>query len=353
MLKLAERIGNTWAMRLGVISLFITSVLLTFGTEYWVFMLAMIFQAFAVVLAAMRDVLIQNNLNYLHRGKEYIRVSSYAHLIYTCATMLASLLVGVFFAEWQALPMILGTAICGIGVILSFFVFDIEDANRSQLEELSNPEVEAAQKLALPHPVKLSLMVMIFCGALYGIVDLGQTNSKLLLQYQLENSFTVDQVVSFLGLAWFISRVIRIAVDLLYPKLYQKLQGRIAVILSCWVLFAIGLVLVGFLLNADFQTRILLMTSGFVLLPAVRDPLHIFSQTVLLSKVEKAERRDALVYLVVMQQAGKFLLGLAISAMLLFLPLQYAIVMLIIASLPVMGLGFRLSRLLRKNSHTS
>ncbi len=353
MLKLAERIGNTWAMRLGAISLFITSVLLTFGTEYWIFMLAMIFQAFAVVLAAMRDVLIQNNLNYLHRGKEYIRVSSYAHLIYTCATMLASLLVGVFFAEWQALPMILGTAICGIGVILSFFAFDIEDIKRPQLEELSNPEAETAQKLTLPHPVKLSLLVMIFCGVLYGIVDLGQTNSKLLLQYQLENSFTVDQVVSFLGLAWFISRVIRIAVDLLYPKLYQKLQGRIAVILSCWVLFAIGLVLVGFLLNADFQTRILLMTSGFVLLPAVRDPLHIFSQTVLLSKVEKAERRDALVYLVVMQQAGKFLLGLAISAILLFLPLQYAIVMLIIASLPVMGLGFRLSRLLRKNSHTS
>ena len=58
-LRLSERLGNTWAMRLGAIFLLITSLLLTFGTEYWVFMLAMLFQALAVVLMAMRDILIQ------------------------------------------------------------------------------------------------------------------------------------------------------------------------------------------------------------------------------------------------------------------------------------------------------
>lgn len=348
-LQLAERIGNTWSMRLGVIALFATSILLTFGTEYWVFMLAMVLQAFAVVLTAMRDVLIQNNLNYLHQGKEYIRISSRAHLVYTSATLVASLLVGVFFSEWQNLPMLLGIVICGIGVILSFFVFDVEDRiePNHQPTTAESGQTESEQKLVLPHPIKLSLTIMIFCGLLYGVVDLAQTNSKLLLQYQLEGQLSVDQVVSYLGLAWFVSRIIRILVDLIYPKVHQKFQSKVAIGLSFWVLISIILILTGFFLETDFVPRMMLITSGFILLPAVRDPLHIFCQTALLNKTRKADRRDALVYLVVMQQAGKFLLGLLISAILLFLPVQYAIILLGIASLPVIAVAFRLNRLLK------
>lgn len=349
-LKLSERIGNTWSMRLGVISLFITSILLTFGTEYWVFLLAMIFQALSVLLTAMRDVLIQNNLNRAHRGDEYINISSRAHLVYTSATMVASLLVGIFFTEWQSLPMILGTIICGIGVVLSFFVYDVEDRVGPRLEPITSPEEDSRSKITLPHPIKLSLIIMIFCGLLYGVVDLSQTNSKLLLQYQLEGQFDVNQVVSILGFAWFISRIIRIVVDLIYPKLYAKLQNKVAIILSLWTVICVTLVLLGFFLNIDFRNRMLLMASGFVLLPVIRDPLHIFCQTVLLDRVDKSDRKDALVYLVIMQQAGKFLLGLLASAILLFLPLQYAIIMLSIASIPVVGLAFRLNRLLKRTS---
>ncbi len=346
-LKLSERIGNTWSMRLGVICLFITSILLTFGTEYWVFLLAMVFQALAVILAAMRDVIIQNNLNHFHRGKEYLRISSRAHLVYTVATMISSLLVGVFFAKWQSLPMILGTVICGICVIISFFIYDIEDRRKvHELEETAAPTNISSNKISLPHPVKFSLVVLIFCGLLYGLINLGQTDSKLLLQYQLETQFTVDQVVSYLGFAWFVSRLVRIVADLVYPKLHEKFQGRIAIILSFWALLSIALVLLGFFLKIDFKYRILLMTSGFILFPAIRDPLHIFCQTTLLSKVEKADRKNALVYLVVMQQAGKFLFSLAASLILLALPLQYIIVILAILTLPIIGLSVRLKRLL-------
>lgn len=350
-LKLAERIGNTWSMRLGAISLFIASILLTFGTEYWVFIIAMLFQAFAVVLAAMREVLLQNNLSYLRKGKDYVRITSRAHLIYTLATMVSSLLVGVFFSQWQELPMLLGTIVCGVGVILSFLVFDVEDVDRTKIKakESAEAEEEATQKLTLPHPVKLSLYLMIFCGLLYGIVSLGQTNSKLLLQYQLETQFSVGEVTGYLGLAWFVSRLIRIVVDLAYPKVHQKLQNKTAILLSFLTLASFVLVLLGFFLDTSFETKILLMAGGFVLLPAVRDPLHIFCQTVLLRRVQKSDRRDALVYLVVMQQAGKFLLGLLISAMLVVLPVQYIIIMLGAVTLSVIVLSFRLNYLLKKH----
>ncbi len=362
-LRLSERLGNTWAMRLGAIFLFITSLLLTFGTEYWVFMLAMLFQALAVVLMAMRDILIQDNLSHMHKSEDYLKISSRSHLIYTAATMIASLLVGIFFAKWQYLPMVLGSVICGIAVVMSFFIYDIEDskaisnpsnATRSIKNTIDpNSIISTSQegnhdKLSLPHPIKLSLTVLIFSGLLYGVINLAQNNGKLLLQYQLETQFSVDQVVAYLGLAWFISQVVRIIVDLIYPALQRRLQNKVVILLALWGILSVALLLLGFFLPIDFASRMLLMASGFILSPAIRDPLHIFCQTTLFKKVDKADRKDALVYLVVMQQAGQFLFSLVASAILLFLPLQYTIVAVAIAAIPVFAIALRLSRILRR-----
>lgn len=348
-IRLSERLGNTWSMRLGAIFLLFTSILLTFGTEYWVFIVAMLFQAIAVVLTAIRDALIQDNLSRMHKSEDYLQVSSRTHLIYTAATMIASLLVGIFFAKWQYLPMILGTVICGVAVIMSFFIYDIEDKTVPKVEADVGSEAEA-NKLSLPHPIKFSLLVLIFCGLLYGIISLGQNNGKLLLQYQLETELPVDQVVAYLGLAWFVSRIIRILVDLAYPAIHRLLQNKVVILLSLWSMMSITLILLGFFLSIDFTSRMLLLASGFALMPAIRDPLHIFCQTVLFRKVDKADRKDALVYLIVMQQAGQFLFSLAASAILLFLPLQYTIIAIAIAALPVFFLGVKLSRLLRQSS---
>ncbi len=349
-IKLSERIGNTWAMRLGAISLLITSILLTFGTEYGVFIVAMVFQAIAVVLMAIRDVIIQDNLSHIHKSGEYLKISSRAHLIYTSASMIASLVVGLFFAEWSYLPMILGIIICGVAVIMSFFIYDIDDRNTSEVDaNAENLETETNNKLSLPHPVKLSLLVFIFCGLLYGVISIGQNNGKLLLQYQLETQLSVDQVVSYLGLAWFVSRIIRILVDLVYPTIHRLFQHKVATLLLLWATISIVLILLGFFLPIDFTQRMLLMSSGFALMPAIRDPLHIFCQTILFKEVDKADRKNALVYLVVMQQAGQFLFSLVASIMLLFLPLQYTIIAVAIAIIPMILLVIKLNRLLRQH----
>lgn len=349
-IKLSERLGNTWAMRLGAISLFITSILLTFGTEYWVFIIAMVFQAIAVVLMAIRDVIIQDNLSHIHKSDEYLKISTRSHLIYTAATMLASLVVGLFFNEWSYLPMILGIVICGIAVILSFFIYDIDDQDAPRAETGTEVlEAKTSGDPPLPHPVKLSLLVLIFCGLLYGVISIGQNNGKLLLQYQLEAQLSVDQVVYYLGIAWFVSRVIRILVDLAYPAIHRLFQYKVAILLLLWAAMSITLILLGFFLPVDFAQRMLLIASGFALMPAIRDPLHIFCQTVLFKKVDKADRKNALVYLVVMQQAGQFLFSLVASIMLLFLPLQYTIVAVAIAIVPMLFLAIRLGRLLRRS----
>lgn len=349
-IKLSERLGNTWAMRLGAISLLIASVLLTFGVRYSTFIVAMLFQALSVVLTAIRDVIIQDNLSHTHKTEEYLKISSRAHLIYTAATMLASLVVGLYFNEWIYLPMILGTIICGIAVIMSFFIYDIEDQSLPKTPAIASSETDSDNKLPLPHPIKLSLLVLIFCGLLYGIIHLGQNNGKLLLQYQLETQLSVDQVVSYLGLAWFASRIIRILVDLAYPTIHRLFQHRVAIILLLWAIMSITLILLGFFLPIDFTSRMLLMASGFALMPAIRDPLHIFCQTTLFKRVNKTDRKNALVYLVVMQQAGQFLFSLAASAMLLFLPLQYTIIAAAIVAIPLFFLTIKLSRLIRRTA---
>ena len=120
------------------------------------------------------------------------------------------------------------------------------------------------------------------------------------------------------------------------------------ILLALWGILSVALLLLGFFLPIDFTSRMLLMASGFILSPAIRDPLHIFCQTTLFKKVDRADRKDALVYLVVMQQAGQFLFSLVASAILLFLPLQYTIVAVAIAAVPVFAIALRLSRILRR-----
>lgn len=246
--------------------------------------------------------------------------------------------------------MILGIVICGIAVILSFFIYDIDDQDAPRAETGTEVlEAKTSGDPPLPHPVKLSLLVLIFCGLLYGVISIGQNNGKLLLQYQLEAQLSVDQVVYYLGIAWFVSRVIRILVDLAYPAIHRLFQYKVAILLLLWAAMSITLILLGFFLPVDFAQRMLLIASGFALMPAIRDPLHIFCQTVLFKKVDKADRKNALVYLVVMQQAGQFLFSLVASIMLLFLPLQYTIVAVAIAIVPMLFLAIRLGRLLRRS----
>lgn len=345
-IRLTHRLGNTWSMRLGAITLFITSILLTFGQSYWVFIVAMIFQAMSIVFTAMQDALIQNDLNYLHRGSEYIKISSRAHRVYAIATLITALITGTLFAVSPSLPMILDVLVCGFCVVLSFFVIDVDDYTSARRESVS---LDDNKKLTMPHPVKLSIILFVFCGLLYGSIDLGQNNTKLLLQYQLETQFSVDQVVDYLGWVWLISRVVRIAVDSLYPKIYQKLQYRIGVILSFGAASAIGLVLLGFFLPISFRSRAILISTGFVAFSSLRDPFHIFCQTIILRKIDKSERNNALAYVVVIQQAGRFFFSLAATAMLAILPIQYTIIMLAVIIVPTIVLGCRLNRLLLRS----
>ncbi len=345
LLRFAEKIGNTWSIRLGAILLLTASMLFTVGNSYWIFALASAIQSISIIFAATREVLLQNNLSYLHHGQKYINIASRSRLIYTIATMATALASGTLFSIWRDLPMILGNIVCAVCVIMSFFIFDIEE--KTQHSHASRIESKH-KEFTLPHPIKLSKALFWFCALVYGAILLGQNNSKLLLQYQLEELLTVDIVVEVIGIVWVISRILRIVFDIAYPKIYQAFKHRTAILITVAICTAITLVLIGFFIETDFWIRIAFIGSGFTLFTAIRDPLQIFCQTVLVKRVDKADRKEALVYLTAIERAGYFFFSLAGSLTLAILPLQYIFVMLAITLVPTLIVSGRLSRLIRQ-----
>lgn len=317
-LVVIKKLGNTNSIRIGSLLFLIASVMLTFCTKYISFMIADIFYEMAFVFTMMSSVILKNNLDYLNESASYVKIRSNSSLIYAISTAFITLSIGFIFNIYQYLPMILGIVTSVICLILSFFLFDIDEKVEVKPEEL-----DEKRNFVLPKPVKLFLLIVIFYGVIFGVVVIGQQNSKLLIQKELLNFMSVTETATYIGIVMFISRLVRIVVNYYFPKMYKIFKDKMSVILAFVLLVALGLLLFGYYLNANIYIKITFMVMGFSFFPALRDPINIYIQNLLLEKFAKRYQNDTLIYLSFTKNFGKFILSGFASLILLKAPLHY------------------------------
>lgn len=189
-LKIIQKIGNIKSIRLGTIMLLTSSILMTFGGNYTIIMIGHIIYITASLFKKMDNVVLENNLKYLHKEENYAKILSKAKVIYSIITTIIALVIGGIFAINYYLPMYLCIGTCIINVILSFCIYDINE-NKETI-----PSTTKIEKIKFS---KLVQIIILSFGLCYATISIGQTNSKLFIQYNLQEHFEVGLTATYLG----------------------------------------------------------------------------------------------------------------------------------------------------------
>ena len=335
-LMIIKKIGNTKSIRLSSFLLFLSSIMVTFCNKYIFFAIADILLKMSNTFGSMSSILIKNNLEYQNKSFLYVKIRSNSSVVYALATALITLFIGILFNINNYLPMILGIIVCFICLILSFFIFDIDDIKNTK----KNSE---KSKMLIPKPLKKIFLIVLFYGIIFGIICIGQQDCKLLIQYELNDFFNINKVVIYLGIILFISRLIRIIINYLYPKIYNKIKDKIGILMIIYFFVSIVFILIGYYLNVNFYLKFLFLTLGFSSFPSLREPIKIYSQNLVLNKFDKKYYKDCLVYLSLFSHIGEFIFSLFASFMLFLLPIQYLFICFLISLFPFIYISFKIS----------
>ena len=320
-----KKIGNIAAIRIGAFLLLISSILFTFGTSYTHFVIGEAFYELSFLFELLTVVILKNNLAYIKQEERFVEVRSKGSMIYSILTAIATLSCGFLFNINNYLPMYLGIFTCVILVIITFFITEPE--GKSIKEEKTS--------LLMPKPLKMFLFMLVFYGLTFGIVVFAQQNGKLLIQNILNTELTVEKTAVLISAIMFISRIIRIAGNYFFPKVYKKTGEKTGTCIMGVVAISLLFLLTGGCINAPVYVKAFICTIGFSVIPFLRDPIKIFCQKTVLEKFAEKYHKDIFAFLSMGRSLIKFALSLLISSFLLYIPLQYLFVLFLILLVPV------------------
>lgn len=323
--RIIKKIGNISSIRLGVILLFIGSLLFTFSKSYWLILLGEVFYETAFLFKNMDNVILRKNLKYENRTDDFLKYQSNASMIYSVTTMIIALLSGFVYKINVYLPMICCTLFCLLNIILSFFIYECDVCEEKE-------EKQKKQKFKFSF---LVILIFIMFGTAYAIIDAGQTNAKLIMQYNMENFMETGKIAIYLSFIIAISRIVRVVSNIVFPKIINKLKDKVLYVVNSSLVLAFGLIIVGTIFNKS-MVGIIIVALGFFIFLAVRDPLLNYTKTILLNSCETKYHEKAITYLTLFNKIGKFAISTIISLLLLKLNIIYAIwFMLVIAVIDV------------------
>ena len=262
----------------------------------------------------MDNVILRKNLKYENRTDDFLKYQSKASMIYSITTMVIAFCSGFIYKINAYLPMICCTIFCLINIILSFFLYECDI------------EIEKEDKKEKIKFKFSSLIVLIFImfGTAYAIIDAGQTNSKLIMQYNMENFVETGKIAIYLSFIIAISRMVRVISNIIFPKIIAKMKDKVLYLVNSLLAVAFGLIIVGNIMNNN-MTGIVIVAIGFFIFLAVRDPLLNYTRTILLNNCDTRYHEKAITYLTLANKIGKFIISTGISLLLLKVNIIYVV----------------------------
>ena len=334
--KSIKYLGNVNSSRLGTFILLVSSVIITFGMNFYVIAIGQLLYDIAFVFKNVETIVLRNNLKYQGKTRDvYNKIRGKSNSIYAEITFIISLIVGVMFNANAYLPMYCCIFFCVVSVALSFTFYEVKYDVQEEKEVRENEN--ASKKILLYGLVSYVLFL--------GIVVIGQQDSKLFIQYQLTDWYGIETTAIYLSWIVAASRVSRIIINKVFNRVYSKLQKKIPVILSSILMTAFIAIILGTLLPVSFTARALIMTVGFCCIIPMHDIFIIYMDDLLLSncKVEKQQTLAANVEL--LRKAGKIVLNFIIALILLKVDLFYIMILFVFLSLLNIILSKRIIKL--------
>jgi len=185
-IKIIKKIGNKASLKFGVYMMLLSSILITFSKSYILILIGYILYNVAPLFKDMDSVILRENLKAQNRLDKFIKIQNFSTLIYSIVTMIVSFVSGFLFNLNPYIPMLICIAFCINNCILSNFIYEIKQDNE---EEVENRDFKITKRV---------LIILLVYSIVYSIIELSQTNTKLLLQYNLEEFLKLDKAVIYL-----------------------------------------------------------------------------------------------------------------------------------------------------------
>jgi len=335
-LKIVKKIGDLNSVKLGNFMLLISSLLITFCNNYFLVLLGEVFYSSSFLFKSMDSVILRKNLKYLNRLDDYIKYQNKSTFIYAVVTMIVSFLSGFLFNINQYLPMIICILFCINNCVLCNFLYEVEVNNSEELVEINKFKF-----------TKIILYILLFYAIFYSCVELSQTNTKLLLQYNMNTFLNEDKVVICFSIIIVLSRIMRIFSNVLFNKFYSKLENKLLIIINFLLILSYIFILIGNFINGGFL-GISIMTLGFTIFLMLRDPIENYSRTILLNNCDELYHEQVMVYFVLFRRIFNFVISLLITGILLKFDLRVVSLFLLFISICSIFLVRKIYCLLRK-----
>lgn len=337
-LFIIKRIGNTSSVRVGSLSLLLSSILITFGKSYYLVLLGRLFHDIAVIFRTASYVMLENNLDMIGKHQDFVRLRTAANTVYAVITMVISFVASLMFNLNNYLPMLGCIAACVIGFALSFFMKDYSDYDKIQVVSKKHEKVKV-------HYSKLIILAIIVYSLFYPLVTSGQSEGKLFIQQNILLDFDIEETSLILGAILCVSRIIRVFSNIVFAKLYEKHQKKLGIALPALLCLAMGLIMFGSFIPQAVM-KIIVMALGYIIILFARDPFRLFMQDAIFENTPKEQHQTLLTILEFGVKIGTAGIGLVFSAILLQYPMLAVIAILFALTLIEIFLSIKLYKML-------
>ena len=332
--KIINKIGNLFSIKLGTFLMLASASLFTFSDNIILFAIAEILYETSFIFKCVDQVVLNNNLVYFNKSNEFIKIKTKATTIYSIATMIATLIGGFLFNVNPYLPMFICILICLINFVMSHFIYEVDWDDEQKTKE---------KKIGF-NISKIAIITIIVYGLIYGTLVVSQTNDKLFIQYELQDLLNANSVALAMSFVLFFSRISRLISNLIFPKVYDRLKNKTLYIIYFGLLISVLLFIFGKLLFSPMYSCII-MSIGFFIILALRDPTENILSNILLQSTRKEDKEKAVIYFQFARRIVVFMLSLLATMILsqyelihlyvifLFLTILYLFVVLKLVSL--------------------
>ena len=340
-MKIINKIGALNSVRVGVIVLFLGAFLITVGNNYFTILIGSILYEAYSYFKKMDTVILRKNLTFLKEEDKHLEYESKGSLIYAIVTMFTSFVSGFLFNLNNYLPMICCLIFCLINLFLVNFLYEVKTPNNKVIKK-------DKRKVKITHLVFLILLLFAVC---YAIIDLGQTNSKLFIQYRLDSFLSLENVSIILTLIVSASRIVRAVANYFFITIYEKYKSKILSIIGYSLLISFVLILIGNFI--PFKVfGIILMSIGFCTFLAIRDPFDNYIKELLLNNTKQEDHEIMINKLNFTRKLGKLIISSLITLILLKDSLFYVMVFLLGLSCFSLVIVYEIYKLLKKKKYS-
>ena len=325
-MKIINKIGALNSVRVGVTVLFLGAFLITVGNNYFTILIGSILYESYSYFKKMDTVILRKNLSF--------------SLIYAIVTMFTSFVSGFLFNLNNYLPMICCLIFCLINLFLVNFLYEVKTPNNKVIKK-------DKRKVKITHLVFLILLLFAVC---YAIIDLGQNNSKLFIQYKLDSFLSLENVSIILTLIVSASRIVRVVANYFFITIYEKYKSKILSIIGYSLLISFILILIGNFIPLKVF-GIILMSIGFCLFLAIRDPFDNYIKELLLNNTKQEDHEIMINKLNFTRKLGKLIISSLITLILLKDNLTYVMVFLLGLSCFSLVIVYEIYKILKKKKY--